>query len=86
VSYLAKAKAVLTDFSDPTPSYWAEAPGMLGTTPNDNTRHSLMRLMVDWHERAAMMTCGDLTVEQAEIAAWHDLALDNVFWGIKQLH
>jgi hypothetical protein len=42
--------------------------------------------MTEWNERAAMMTCGDLTLAQAEMAAWHDLNLDRVFFGQRQVH
>ena len=86
MSYLAKAKAVLSHCGDPMPLRQAETPKILGATPNDRARHYLMRVMTNWGERAALMTCGDLTVEQAEMAAWHDMKLDCVFWIDHQLH
>lgn len=49
-------------------------------------RQRLMRVMVDWNERAAMMTCGHVTAEQAENATWHDLNLDEVFFGLRRGH
>ncbi len=52
----------------------------------DSERHQIMQVMVDWNERAAMMTCGDLTVAQAEMAAWHDLRLDDVFYSYRRRH
>jgi len=82
MGYLTKAKAVLSNFDDCTSLHQGGAIAAVGVTPNDKTRHYLMRIMVDWNERAAMMTRGDLTVEQAEIAAWRDLELDKVFFGI----
>ena len=85
MSYLAKAKAALSHVYDPAFCEHGTA-ATLGLEPSDETRRALMRLMTDWGERAAMMTCGDLTVEQAELAAWHDLELDRVFWGAKVLH
>jgi hypothetical protein len=42
--------------------------------------------MVEWNERAAMMTCSSYSVEEAEIAAWHDLKMDEVFFGKRMLH
>lgn len=86
MSYLAKAKAVLSGFNDPPLSRQGEATEMMGVTPNDKARCYLMRVMTDWSERAAMMTCGDLTVEQAEMAAWHDMRLDGIFWPDSKLH
>jgi hypothetical protein len=49
-------------------------------------RQRIMRCMVEWHERAAIMTCGDLKPEQAELAAWCDLDLESIFFGHKKYH
>ncbi len=49
-------------------------------------RQRIMRTMVDWNERAAMMTCGAVTPEGAENAAWHDLNLDAVFFGLQRVN
>ena len=81
MSYLTKAKAVLSYYNDLSPSYQTEGAENLGAMPTDKARCYLMRVMVDWNERAAMMRCGDLTVEQAEMCAWIDLKMDEVFWS-----
>lgn len=47
-------------------------------------RQRLMRAMMDWNERAAMMTYGRVSAEQAENAAWHDLNLDETFFGLRR--
>ncbi len=49
-------------------------------------RQRLMRAMVAWNERAALMTCGHVSEEQAENAAWHDLNLDETFFGLRRGH
>jgi len=55
-------------------------------TPSDAVRHYLMDIMFTWDERAAMRTCSTCPPEQAGLVAWHDLKLDEVFWGISSLH
>lgn len=52
----------------------------------ENERQLIMKQMVEWNERAAMMSCRGLTVEQAELAAWQDLSLDGVFFGLNRCH
>ncbi|MDD4615642.1 MAG: hypothetical protein PHW76_00775 [Alphaproteobacteria bacterium] len=42
----------------------------------------IMRCMVEWNERAALMTNASTTSEQAEAMAWNDLDLDAVFFGL----
>lgn len=49
-------------------------------TPSKAAREYYMRIMTAWNERAAMMTDSTCPIEQAEIAAWHDLGMDRVFW------
>lgn len=49
-------------------------------------RQQIMRLMVNWHERAAMMTNASTIPERAELAAWHEMDLDAAFFGIQRLN
>jgi len=60
--------------------------GTLGTTPSENDRQIVMRVMADWNERASMMTCSSCPTSEAELAAWTDLRLDEVFFGKQQRH
>ena len=55
--------------------------------PDPVIRRHLMRIMTDWNERAAIMAYdGNASVEQAELAAWHDLNLDEIFFGVRKIH
>ncbi len=56
--------------------------GTLGTVPTKAMRFYLMRIMTDWNERAAMMTDASCPAEKAELAAWHDLEMDHLFWRV----
>ncbi len=56
--------------------------GTLGTVPTNAMRFYLMRIMTDWNERAAMMTDAACPTEKAELAAWHDLEMDHLFWRV----
>jgi hypothetical protein len=60
--------------------------GTGGTVLSDDERLNIISLMVEWNERAAMMTCSSYFVEEADIAAWNDLRLDEVFFGKRLLH
>ena len=83
MSYLKKSKEVFTNQD------WLKISGVCPDKLDrayEDLRIPFMRLMVEWNERAAMMTCSDCSVEEAEIAAWHDLKLDEVFFGKRMLH
>lgn len=49
-------------------------------------RQRIMTAMVDWNERAALMTNASTPPEQAEALAWHDLSLDDVFFGLRRVN
>lgn len=49
-------------------------------------RQRIMRAMVGWNERAALMTNASTPSEQAEALAWRDLNLDETFFGLKRMN
>lgn len=62
-----------------------QKPAILGVLLHDE-RQSIMRRMVEWNERAALMTNVHTTPDQAELLAWHDLNLDEAFFGLRRVN